>query len=59
MVFIAAAVIGALVGYGIGKFCEKVSQEKQDNPDMSTPAAIKSVLLGIFTAEHSKSQLQA
>ncbi|WP_341817045.1 hypothetical protein [Wolbachia endosymbiont (group A) of Agelastica alni] len=43
-VFIAATVVGALVGYGIGKFCEKVSEEKQNDPDMSMCTAIKNVL---------------
>lgn len=53
-VFIAATVIGALVGYGIGKFCEKVSEEKQNDPDMSMCTAIKNVL----TPECLKSQSQ-
>ncbi|GFR24440.1 uncharacterized protein TNCT_413501 [Trichonephila clavata] len=44
-VFIAATVVGALVGYGIGKFCEKVSEEKQNDPDMSMCTAIKNVLI--------------
>jgi hypothetical protein len=35
-VFLAAAAVGALVGYGIGKFCEKVSEEKQKDSDIST-----------------------
>src|SRR6266576_1173328 len=47
-VFIVAAVVGALLGYGIGKFCEKVSEEKQNDPDMSTWTAVKSVLCGVF-----------
>ncbi|WP_425386347.1 hypothetical protein [Wolbachia endosymbiont (group A) of Barypeithes pellucidus] len=54
VVFIAAAVVGALVGYGIGKFCEKVSEEKQNDPDMSMCTAIKNVL----TPECLKSQSQ-
>ncbi|WP_349967291.1 hypothetical protein [Wolbachia endosymbiont of Armadillidium arcangelii] len=53
-VFIAATVVGALVGYGIGKFCEKVSEEKQNDPDMSMCTAIKNVL----TPECLKSQSQ-
>lgn len=53
-VFIAAAVVGALVGYGIGKFCEKVSEEKQNDPDMNMYTAIKNVL----TPECLKSQSQ-
>ncbi|GFQ87284.1 uncharacterized protein TNCT_605191 [Trichonephila clavata] len=53
-VFIAATVVGALVGYGIGKFCEKVSEEKQNDPDMSMCTAIKNV----FTPKCLKSQSQ-
>lgn len=51
-VFLASAVVGALVGYGIGKFCEKVSEEKQKDPDLSTWDAVKDVLSDVFTAGH-------
>ncbi|WP_256466253.1 leucine-rich repeat domain-containing protein [Wolbachia endosymbiont of Oedothorax gibbosus] len=47
-VFLVAAVVGALVGYGIGKFCERVSEEKQNDPDISTSIAVKSVLCGTW-----------
>lgn len=53
-VFIVAAVVGALIGYGTGKFCEKVSEERQKDPNMSTGTAIKNVL----TPECLKSQSQ-
>lgn len=53
-VFIAATVVGALVGYGIGKFCEKVSEERQKDRHMSIGTAIKNVL----TPECLKSQSQ-
>lgn len=43
-----------LDNYGIGKFCEKVSEEKQNDPDMSMCTAIKNVL----TPECLKSQSQ-
>ncbi|MGL9719048.1 MAG: hypothetical protein ACR5K9_10790 [Wolbachia sp.] len=55
-VFTAAAVVGALIGYGIDKFCEKISEEKQKDPDMSTWAAAKSVLCGAFTTQHRNIQ---
>ncbi|QOD38630.1 ankyrin repeat domain-containing protein [Candidatus Wolbachia massiliensis] len=51
-VFIAVAVVGALVGYGIGKLCEKVSEERQKDRHMSIGTAIKNVL----TPECLKSQ---
>jgi len=57
-VFLAAAAVGALVGYGIGKFCEKVSEEKQKNPDMSTWTAAKSVLCGVFATQHPQAQVE-
>lgn len=47
-VFIAAAVIGALAGYGVSKFCKKVSRERQKNSigtaieDVSVPECFKS-----------------
>ncbi|WP_265016562.1 leucine-rich repeat domain-containing protein [Wolbachia endosymbiont (group A) of Andrena dorsata] len=53
-VLLVAAVIGALVGYGISKFCEKVSEEKRENSDISTCAAVKSVLFGAFATGYSK-----
>ncbi|WCR57912.1 MAG: Chaperone protein DnaJ [Wolbachia endosymbiont of Ctenocephalides felis wCfeJ] len=40
-VFAAAALVGALVGYGIGKFCEKVSKERQKDHHMNVGTAIK------------------
>jgi len=44
-VFLAAAAVGALAGYGIGKFCEKVSEEKQKDSDISTSStAVNSML---------------
>ncbi|MDG7055246.1 MAG: leucine-rich repeat domain-containing protein [Wolbachia endosymbiont of Menacanthus eurysternus] len=59
-VFTAAVVVGVLIGYGLGKFCEKVSEKKQKDPDMSTWGAVKSVFSDVFTAGHSKQQeLQA
>ncbi|WP_265033911.1 hypothetical protein [Wolbachia endosymbiont (group A) of Sicus ferrugineus] len=54
-VFLAAAVVGALVGYGIGKFCEKVSEEKQEDPDIDTWDAVKSVLSSVWTTGYNKS----
>lgn len=54
-VFLAAAVVGTLVGYSIGKFYKKVSEEKQKDLDTSTLTAVKSVLCSVFT----KSQLGA
>ncbi|WP_265036212.1 leucine-rich repeat domain-containing protein [Wolbachia endosymbiont (group A) of Anomoia purmunda] len=54
VVLLVAAVIGALVGYGISKFCEKVSEEKRENSDISTCAAVKSVLFGAFATGYSK-----
>ncbi|WCR59606.1 MAG: hypothetical protein PG978_001054 [Wolbachia endosymbiont of Ctenocephalides felis wCfeF] len=51
-VFVAAAVVGALIGYNVDKFYEKVSEEKQNDPDMSIGTAIKNVL----TPECLKSQ---
>ncbi|MDR2548222.1 MAG: ankyrin repeat domain-containing protein [Rickettsiales bacterium] len=53
-IFIAAVVFGTLVGYGVGKFCEKVSEEKQKNPNMGTWDAAQSVLSDVFTAGYSK-----
>ncbi|MGL9732333.1 MAG: hypothetical protein ACR5KX_06300 [Wolbachia sp.] len=58
-VFLAAAVGGALIGYGIGKFCEKVNEEKQKNPNIGTWDAAKSVLSDVFTTGHSKPGHQA
>ncbi|MGL9762250.1 MAG: ankyrin repeat domain-containing protein [Wolbachia sp.] len=58
-VFLAAAVGGALIGYGIGKFCEKVSEEKQKNPNIGTWDAAKSVLSDVFTTGHPKPGHQA
>ncbi len=52
-VCLAAAAIGALVGYAIGKFCNKVIEEKQNDPDMSTWSAVKSSLSDIFTTKHN------
>ncbi|WP_353272699.1 hypothetical protein [Wolbachia endosymbiont (group A) of Urophora cardui] len=54
-VFLVAAVIGALVGYGVGKFCERVSEEKQEDPDIGTCDAVKSVLSSVWTTGHNKS----
>ncbi|MGL9681885.1 MAG: hypothetical protein ACR5K2_02760 [Wolbachia sp.] len=34
VVFLAAAVGGTLIDYDTGKFCEKVSEEKQKNPNI-------------------------
>jgi len=56
-VFFAAAVVGALIGYGIGRFCQRVSEEKQEDPDLSTWDAVKSVLSGVCTTECSKLQV--
>jgi membrane protein YqaA with SNARE-associated domain len=50
-VFFAAAVVGALIGYGIGRLCQRVSEEKQEDPDLSTWDAVKSVLSGVCTTE--------
>jgi hypothetical protein len=58
-VFLAAVVVGALIGYGFGKFCEKVSEKRQKDPDMSTWGAVKSVFSDVFTTGHSESKLQA
>ncbi|MDG7053448.1 MAG: hypothetical protein LKM45_06270 [Wolbachia endosymbiont of Alcedoecus sp.] len=59
-VFVAAAAVGALISHSIGRFCEKVSEEKQNDPDLSTWDAVKSVFSDVFTAGHSKQQeLQA
>ena len=55
-IFIAAVVFGTLVGYGVGKFCEKVSEEKQKNPNTGTWDAAKSVLPGVFTTGHYKEE---
>jgi hypothetical protein len=43
-VFITTAAVGALIGYGTGKFCEKVSEERRNDPDMGIGTAIKNVL---------------
>ncbi|WP_253303214.1 hypothetical protein [Wolbachia endosymbiont of Phyllotreta cruciferae] len=56
-VFYAVVVVGTLIGYGVGKLCEKVSEEKQKDPDISTCAAVKGVLCGAFTAKYSESRL--
>ncbi|NUX01817.1 hypothetical protein GO685_05040 [Wolbachia endosymbiont of Madathamugadia hiepei] len=53
-VFLAAAAVGALVGYGAGRFCQRVSEEKQEDPDLSTWDAVKSVFSDVFTTGHSK-----
>ncbi|MDR2609766.1 MAG: leucine-rich repeat domain-containing protein [Rickettsiales bacterium] len=50
-VFFAAAAVGALIGYGIGRFCQRVSEEKQEDPDLSTWDAVKSVISDAWTAE--------
>lgn len=52
-VCLAAAAIGALVSYAIGKFCNKVIEEKQNDPDMSTWSAVKSSLSDIFTTKYN------
>ncbi|MBA8757096.1 MULTISPECIES: hypothetical protein [Wolbachia] len=44
-VFIAATVVGALVGYGIGKFCEKVSEEKQKDHNVRRVLQLRMSLL--------------
>ena len=53
--FIGAAVVGALVGaaigYGVAKFCEKVSEEK--DPDISAWTALKNVLTPEYLKEQS------
>ncbi|MDG7052384.1 MAG: hypothetical protein LKM45_00640 [Wolbachia endosymbiont of Alcedoecus sp.] len=44
-VFVAAAAFGALIGYCFGKFCEKVSEERQKDRHMSIGTAITNVLI--------------
>ena len=59
-VFIASVVVGALIGYGFGKFCEKkVSEKKQKDPNMNTWGTAKSVLSGVFTTGHFRLELPA
>ncbi|MGL9689164.1 MAG: leucine-rich repeat domain-containing protein [Wolbachia sp.] len=53
-VFFAAAVVGALVGYGVGKSCQRVSEERQEDPDLSTWDAVKSVISDAWTTECSQ-----
>jgi|GEM_PF-6876692 len=48
----ASAVVGALIGYGVGKFCEKVSEERQKDRHMSIGTAITNV----FTSKGVESQ---
>ncbi len=55
--FIVSTAVGALVGYGIGRFYGKVNEEKQKNPDVSTCAAVKSVFSSVFTTKHSESKI--
>ncbi|MGL9681731.1 MAG: hypothetical protein ACR5K2_01875 [Wolbachia sp.] len=43
-VFFTAAVVGALVGYGVGEFCQRVSEKKQEDHDLNTCDTAKSVI---------------
>ncbi|MGL9731505.1 MAG: hypothetical protein ACR5KX_01565 [Wolbachia sp.] len=42
------------MGYGVGKFCQRVSEEKQEDHDLSTWDAVKSVISDAWTTECSQ-----
>lgn len=51
-ILMASAIVCLLI-VGIAKLCEKVSEKKQKDPDISTFAAVKSLFSGIFCSEMS------
>ncbi|HCE59830.1 MAG TPA: hypothetical protein DEQ74_03315 [Wolbachia sp.] len=51
-ILMASAIVCLLI-VGVAKLCEKVSEKKQKDPDISTSAAVKSVFSGIFCSEMS------
>lgn len=54
-----ASAIACLLIVGIAKLCEKVSEKKQKDPDMSTCAAVKSVFSDIFCSGVSANNCKA